>query len=131
MTVELVKVPNADANEPQELVVSVQVIGKLEKSDFEVLGPRLEPLLAEHGKLRLFIELVDFSGLTAGAAMEEVKLALKHFNDLERVAVVGDSAWEHGITVLAKPLTAGELRYFGAGNRDAAKAWLHEPSEPS
>lgn len=126
MTVELVRVPDADAEEPRERVVALQVIGKLKTSDFEVFEPRLELLLAQHGKLRLFIELVEFSGWTAGAAWEDIKLSLKHFNDLERVAVVGDRQWERGLTVLAKPLTAAKLRYFKAECRDAATAWLHE-----
>lgn len=126
MTIEFTRVPNADAREPEELVVALQVIGTLQKSDFEVLGPRLDVLLEQHGKLRLFVELVDFEGWTAGAAWEDVKLALKHFRDIERIAVVGESRWEKGIAVLAKPFTAAEVRYFDVEERVSAQSWIQE-----
>lgn len=128
MTIEFTKVPNADAKEPEDRVVTLQVIGKLQKPDFDVFGPRLDVLLEHHGKLKLLIELVDFEGWTAGAAWEDIKFALKHFNDIERIAVVGDRQWEKGIAVLAKPFTAAEVRYFDVEDRESANSWIAEPS---
>lgn len=124
MTIEFTRVPNADAKEPEELVVALQVIGKLQKPDFDVLGPRLDVLLEHHGKLKLLVELVDFEGWTAGAAWEDIKFALKHFNDIERIAIVGDKRWEKGMAVVAKPFTAADVRYFDVEDRETASAWI-------
>lgn len=126
MAIEITRVPNADASEPEERVFALQVIGKVEKADFDVLGPRLDGVLEEHGKLSLLIELVDFEGWTAGAAWEDIKFALKHFSDIERIAVVGDSRWEHGMTVLAKPFTAADVRYFDVEDKEAAARWVRQ-----
>ncbi|HXV64045.1 MAG TPA: STAS/SEC14 domain-containing protein [Vicinamibacteria bacterium] len=126
MTIEFTSVPNADAKEPKDLFVALQVIGRLEKSDFDVLGPRLNVLLEQHGKLKLLVELVAFEGWTAGAAWEDIKLALRHFRDIERIAVVGERRWEKGIAVLAKPFTAAELRYFDVQERESAESWVKE-----
>ncbi|SFI52823.1 hypothetical protein SAMN05428978_10159 [Nitrosomonas sp. Nm34] len=42
----------------------------------------------------MLVELVHFHGSTAGAAWEDTKFAVRQFNDIERLAIVGDKAWE-------------------------------------
>lgn len=126
MTIELTRMPNAHEKEPSESVVGLQAIGTLEKSDFEVLGLQLDVQVEQHGTIRLFIELVDFEGMTPGAAWEDAKLAFKHFTDIERIAVVGESRWEKEMTNLAKLFTAAEVRYFDVEKRSAADSWIRE-----
>ena len=126
MTIELTRVPNADDDGPVDALVSLQVIGALEKRDYDVFAARLQEMVQEHGKLRLLVELVDFQGWTAGAVWEDVKLAFKHYDDIERLAIVGESRWEKGMAVLAKPFTAAKVRYFSVENRAEAERWIRE-----
>jgi phosphoketolase len=42
-------------------------------------------------------ELTGFHGWEAGALWDEIKLDIRHFADIERLAVVGDKKWEHGM----------------------------------
>lgn len=126
MAIEFTQVPNADAKRPEDLVAALQFIGRLEKSDFEVFGARLDVLLERHGKLNLLVELVDFEGWTVGAAWEDMRIAFQHFGDIERIAVMGESRWEKGVTVLAKLFTAAEVRYFDVGDKVSAESWVQE-----
>jgi len=75
-------------------VVTIQMSGKLEREDYEKLVPLIEQRLQDHDKVRLLCEMTDFDGFTAGAAWEDIKFDVRHFNDVERVAVVGDTKWQ-------------------------------------
>lgn len=126
MAIGLTRVSNAGASKPEELTVVVQLIGTLQKGGFDVLGPRLDVLVEQHGKLNLLVEPVDFEGWTAGAVWEDVKLALDRFNEFERIAIVGENRREHSMTVLAKPFTAAEVRYFDVDDKHSAELWVQQ-----
>ncbi len=105
-------------------VLSAVITGKLEREDYEELVPAVETLINEHGKIRVLVELVDFHGWSVGALWEDIKFDAKHFNDIERVAIVGDKAWEKGMSVFCKPFTTAEVRFFEVGEADEAGKWV-------
>ena len=72
------------------------------------------------------MELHDFRGWTVGALWEDTKFAARHFNDLERLAVVGEKKWEKGLAFFAKPFTTAAVRYFDMTEREKARAWIRE-----
>jgi hypothetical protein len=107
-------------------LVAVQVTGKLVKADYERCAPEFDRLIREHGKLRLLFELTDFHGLEAGALWSEIKLDIRHFADIERLAVVGDKKWEQGMVTFLKPFTKAATRYFNQADATEARKWLRE-----
>ncbi len=48
-------------------------------------------------------ELEEKLGWSAGAAWEDCKFDLKHFNHIERLAIVGETKWEKGMSVFCRP----------------------------
>jgi hypothetical protein len=111
-------------------LVAVQVTGKLVKADYERCVPELDRLIRQHGKLCLLFELTDFHGWEAGALWDEIKLDIKHFADIERLAVVGDKKWEHDMVTFYKPFTKATIRYFDQANAAEARKWLLEAERP-
>ena len=107
-------------------LVAVHVTGKLVKADYERCVPELERLIRQHGKLRLLFEFTDFHGWEAGALWDEIKLDTKLFADIERIAMVGDKKWEHGVATFYKPFTRATIRYFDQANAAEARKWLRE-----
>jgi hypothetical protein len=107
-------------------IITMTVHGKLEKEDYDHFGVELEKQMKKHGKVRILIELKDFHGWTASAAWEDCKLGFRHFNDIERIAVVGDSVWEKGATYFAKPFTVAKVKYFEQTDKNQAELWIHE-----
>jgi len=105
-------------------VVVAEVSGKLETSDYELLAPAIEEAIKKHGKIRLLFTMKDFHGWTAGALWEDVKFDAKHFKDLERLAMVGDKAWERGMALFCKPFTTAKIKYFDASELDVAREWI-------
>jgi len=111
----------------QDRILEVKATGKLERADYEQFGPEVERLIRERGKLRILLELDGFHGWTAGALWEDVKFDAKHFNDIERLAIVGDSAWEKGMALFCKPFTTAAVRYFE--DVDEARNWIEADSD--
>ncbi|MBX0328443.1 STAS/SEC14 domain-containing protein [Oscillochloris sp. ZM17-4] len=104
----------------------VQVSGKLIKADYEQFVPEFERLLQQHGKLRILFDMADFHGWDASAAWEDLKFDMRHFADIERIAMVGDKKWEHGMATFCKPFTRAALRYFDQTAAAEAHTWLAE-----
>ena len=102
------------------------VTGKLEKEDYDILVPEAERLINQYGKIRIIAEMRDFEGWTAGAFWEECKLGYHHLKDVERIAFVGDKAWEKGLSMFMKPFTGAKMKYFDASERQAAIDWITE-----
>lgn len=109
--------------------VILKITGKLEAHDYDFFVPEIEGHIKQFGKLNILVELKDFQGWTAGAAWEDAKFGMKHFNDIKRLAIVGETGWEKGMTVFAKAFTRAKVRYFDMnidGKVDAAKSWITE-----
>ena len=109
-----------------ENVIEVTLTGELTAADYEAFAPRTAALLDRFGKVRMLVILRDFHGWTAGALWEDVKFDVKHFDDVDRLAIVGDSAWERGMTAFCKPFTTATVKYFDLDELDAARAWVRE-----
>lgn len=105
-------------------LATLVVRGRLESADYEEFVPRLEQMIDEHGRISLLVELVDFHGWTAGGLWEDVKFDARHFNDIERLAVVGDKAWEKGMALFCRPFTTAKVRYFDVADREEARNWV-------
>lgn len=52
------------------------------------------------------MKLVVFHGWTAGVLWQDTKFAVKRFNDIELLVIVGDSDIEKGLAVFFKPFIA-------------------------
>jgi hypothetical protein len=78
-------------------VLELQLTGKVTKEDYEQFVPAVERLVKEHGRIRILVEMRDFHGWTAGALWQDVKFDAKHFSDIERLTIVGETKWQHGM----------------------------------
>jgi hypothetical protein len=105
-------------------VLEIQASEKLSKADYEHFVPLVEQLIAKHGKVRILFEMHNFHGWEAGALWADIKFDLKHFRDIERLALVGESKWEAGMATFCKPFTTAKIRYFDTKDHAQARAWL-------
>jgi len=105
-------------------LVHVSISGKLSREDYEAFTPVVERLIKQHGKVRMLIQMHDFHGWTAGALWEDIKFDAKHYADIERLALVGESKWEKGMSVFCRPFTSATIRYFDTSVLPEARAWV-------
>jgi hypothetical protein len=107
-------------------VLAVELSGKLTKEDYEKFVPEVEKLIGKQGKVRMLVSMKDFHGWSAGALWEDIKFDVKHFKDIERLALVGDKKWEAGMAAFCKPFTTATVRYFDETKASEASKWVAE-----
>jgi SpoIIAA-like len=105
-------------------ILEVSLTGKLVKQDYNTFVPAVDRALEQHGKIRMLVLMHDFHGWTASAAWEDTKFGVRHFCDIDRLAMVGETRWQHGMAIFCKPFTTATVRYFEHNQVDAARAWL-------
>ncbi|MDG2380387.1 MAG: STAS/SEC14 domain-containing protein [Pirellulaceae bacterium] len=107
-------------------VIEVSATGKLTKENYEELVPAIDAHIKAHGKLHILFQMHDFHGWTAGAMWEDIKFDCKHWHDIERIAIVGESKWEAGMAMFCKPFTTAKIQYFDSSRIDEARDWIKE-----
>ena len=109
-------------------ILVIHASGKLTREEYERLVPEFERLLRQNGKLRILFDMTGFHGWEAGAAWEDIKFDIKHYADIERLAMIGEKKWQQGMAIFCKPFTTATIRYFDHADAAKARAWLSEPS---
>jgi hypothetical protein len=104
--------------------LEVVVSGKLDNDDYKRFGPEAERLIREHGKIHVLFDMHDFHGWKLNALWEDIKFDVKHFGDIERLAMVGDKKWEKWMSNFCRPFTTAQIRYFEHDQIDQARTWL-------
>jgi len=107
-------------------LLTVQLSGKLTKEDYEQFVPRVDAAIKQNGKVRILVQMHDFHGWELGALWEDMKFDAKHFSDIERLALVGESKWEAGMAAFCKPFTSASIRYFDQSKAAEAETWIRE-----
>jgi hypothetical protein len=108
-------------------ILGFRLSGKLHDEDYRVFVPALEAGISAAGsKVRLLAHFENFHGWDLHAAWDDFKFGIKHYNDFERIALVGDKKWEEWMALFCKPFTHAAVKYFDANDGEAALAWLRD-----
>jgi hypothetical protein len=116
--------------ERSERILGFKMSGKLHDEDYQHFVPVIDAAVAKHGKVRLLAQFHDFHGWDMHALWDDIKFSTTHCTKIDRIALVGEEAWEKWMAKVCKPFTMAKLRYFDASEIDAARAWLEEGEVP-
>jgi hypothetical protein len=107
-------------------ILIISATGKLTDKDYkEVLIPRLEKIIQEHGKARLLLDMGDkFHGWEAAAAWDDARFGLAHMDDFEKMGVIGGPKWVEWCLKIGAVVINGEIKNFPADKRDQAMSWI-------
>ena len=107
-------------------VLILEATAKLTDEDYkEVLIPRLEAIIRQHGKARLLIDMGDeFEGWELKALWDDAQFGLTHRKDFEKMAVIADRRWIQWGLKIGGLLIEGELRTFSPDQREEAHRWI-------
>ena len=116
--------------ESPDSVFAVEVVGKLEKSDYEtMLRPAIDAQIMGAGEIRcVWVFGEKYQGLTAGAVGSDAGLFLgelvhRDFSKWKRCAVVTDKDWlRHSIQIF-RFMIPGEVELFDVNQTQAAVDW--------
>jgi hypothetical protein len=107
-------------------VLAVTFHDRITRQDYDQFVPAVNRAVRKHRKVRLLVEMADVHGWSVGALWEDLKLDLKHYGHVERLALVGDQKWESGLAVYSRMLGTAEIRHFDAAHAAEARAWVRE-----
>ena len=107
-------------------ILAISASGKLTDQDYrEVLIPRLQAIIREHGKVRLLLDMGDeFHGWEPAAAWDDARFGLAHRNDFEKMGVIGGPDWVDWSLKIGALFIGGEIRSFPASKREQALRWI-------
>lgn len=106
-------------------LLGMAIVGKMEVADYEKISYHIQDLVEQHGKARIFLEIVELQGISFRALWEDLKASVKHYGDIERVAIVGDQSWLKASVKVGDLLTPGlDMAAFNASERQRAINWL-------
>lgn len=107
-------------------VVGIVASGEVSANDYEsVLVPAIEAALAAHGGVRIVYQIGPaFTGFSAGAAWEDMKLGIAHLRAWKRVAVVTDVEWVSAAMRLFAFAVPCPLRQFANSELETALRWV-------
>ena len=105
-------------------VLEVKASGKLSKEDYALFVPAVDRMIEQIGKVKFLFVMHDFHGWEMGAVWEDTKFGMKHFRDIEKIAMVGDKTWEKWMATICRPFTMSAIKYFDVSEEEAAREWL-------
>ncbi len=107
-------------------ILVVKASGTLTNDQFARFARQAEALIREHGKLRILCQMHDFHGWKAGALRQDLEFDLKHLDDIERLALVGNKESADGMAAFCKPYVAAMIRCFDESRADEARRWTYD-----
>jgi len=107
----------------QGKLLDVHVSGRLARHDYQQFVPEVDRLIKLHGKIRVLLEMDNFHGWSPGGLWEDIKFDVRHFSDIERVAMVGENGWQKGMSQFCRPFTRAKIRYFDHNELEQAREW--------
>lgn len=104
--------------------LEMKVTGKVGKADYEQFTPLAERLIEKHGSINLLVELPDKLRFTPSALWADIKFDVRHFSDVERIALVSARESRKWLATIAKPFTRADVRFFESNDIDDARIWV-------
>jgi hypothetical protein len=106
--------------------LELTVHGTVRKDDYELFRPHVEARIDKHDKPSLLVHVADLTGFTPAALWEDLKFDAAHYNDIERIGIVGEDTSRKWMATLAKPFTQADVRYFQQTELDEARRWVRD-----
>ena len=110
-------------------ILGFELSGKLTDEDYQIFVPEIERNLKRHDKLRILVVFKDFKGWDLHALWDDVKFDIQHFNDFEKIAMVGEKSWQKWMSIICKPFTMARVKYFEKREFAEAMDWLEKDPE--
>ena len=108
-----------------ENVIAIRMIGRIDAQDMDRIIEAAEPKLADGGKLRVYVEVDAFDGITFEALGKDMKWGLKHALDFKAKAVVSELRWAEKLAqVFDRLFPRIPLRHFQPDQKDEAWDWI-------
>jgi hypothetical protein len=106
-------------------IIGLKIDGKIETADLDRVVQSIENQLKPGQKLRIYVEVENWSGMSVEAFIQDLKFSLQHLQGFDREAIVSDHLWLKTLATVGNTLFFGvEVRHFTFDERDKAIEWI-------
>ena len=111
--------------EVSDNLVRAKLSGVMQIADQKALQAAGSHLIAQGRKARVLVVLENFEGWEKSPEWENIDFLMKHGDDVERMAIVGDPKWkDDALVFVAKGLRSTQIEYFVPSALALAEAWI-------
>ena len=111
-------------SETKDDVVGVELSESVGATDFRAMTELLAETASQHGPIRLLVKVDRLEDVAPLALWEEFKFAIEHVKELERIALVSDSALHEAYVKIVDPILPGKMRHFEVEEIEPAWRWI-------
>ena len=104
--------------------VGFRLSGEVTDNEYKTFANDIETIIADKGNVRLLLILEYPQELTLKAVWDNLIFWIKHINDIERLAIVGQKEWERWLEFLEHPFVNADVRYYKKSQLKEAWTWL-------
>lgn len=108
--------------------LEIRLVGERPESHAATFLRHVERRVDQEGNFRVLMHLDNFEPRNEELAWEEIKNGFKHFQDVSRVALVGDTPWHEKLGRLCKSFPHMASRFYTREELDAAQRWITSPA---
>lgn len=109
--------------------LELEIEDRLEKNDYLEFTPVAEAKIDEFGDINLLIRMSGFSGWSPAALWEDLKFDVRHYGDVDRLALVSASEDDEWMATVSKPFTRASVKHFVEDDLDRARRWIRGRDE--
>jgi hypothetical protein len=105
-------------------LMCIKLSGKLTDAEYKNLIPQVESIIEEFGKIKFYINMLDFDGWEWRVAWDDFAFGIKHWNSFEKLAIVGDTRWVELAALVGAKITKADVKFFGSSQESEALTWV-------
>ena len=105
-------------------VIEVTVSDRLTKEIYQAFVLRTEAAVRKYGSIRVLFLMLGFRGWEIGATWDDVPFDWELLEEIERLAIVGETKWDHGKFAFCRPFTSATIQYFDQRELEDARTWI-------
>lgn len=106
-------------------VLTLRLLGKLEPSVYDGAEKDIDNLMSRSDNVCLLLDLREFDGWAGLSALgDHLSLVREHRRIPQRIAIVGDKAWQRLAEKLMSQFVNARTKFFDAGDYEGAVAWI-------
>ena len=110
-------------DEPENGIVRVAFVGRIESTDYERSALILEKIMAARKPLRLLVDWTELLGWDAEAESQSFFFQMQHRRDIQRSSIIAPSRWRAAAADIERIVDA-EFRFFDLEEAAEALPWL-------
>ena len=106
-------------------VITVRLLGKLDPGAYDGVNEEIDNVMSHTEHVRLVLDLREFDGWFGISALgDHLSLVREHYRVPERIAIVGDKAWQTMADKIMAKFVNARTKFFDSGDYDGAVAWI-------